>query len=269
MPWRLPFITAGRLLVPADARRRRRTPERTRFVSPGPASITQPLAGAPGGLTIGPMLAASLALSLLVATGSPTPFRRLAVLVTIDPQAVERYAPVSDVTREIRAIWDPYADLDFAEVAATVTRTYDAQLRLVVDELPSNSPTAESLGWITFTAPGQPADVITVSGGGARNLMAQGRWGDRRLAELTRVHQRQFMTRALARSAAHEIGHYLLRSSAHSRTGLMRDRLTVDIIMDNDRRPLRLEPPQIAMLRRRASVTGFLANSVAHPAGNE
>jgi hypothetical protein len=36
--------------------------------------------------------------------------RRLAVLVRIDTQALERHVNVSDVIREIRALWTPYAD---------------------------------------------------------------------------------------------------------------------------------------------------------------
>jgi len=40
----------------------------------------------------------------------------------------------------------------------------------------------ESLAWISFTAPGQPADLITVSIDGVRKLMDDGRWGNLRLA---------------------------------------------------------------------------------------
>jgi len=84
-----------------------------------------------------------------------------------------------------------------------------------------------------------------VSIDGVRKLMDDGRWGNLRLADLTGKHRQQFMTHALARSAAHEIGHYLLRSSLHRAPALMRDRLSVDLIMDNDLRRFHLEAPQI------------------------
>ena len=41
--------------------------------------------------------------------------------------------------------------------------------------------------------------------------------------------------------------------------GLMRDRLSVDLIMDNDHRALHLEAPQIDVLRRRAFDAGVRA----------
>ena len=212
---------------------------------------------------------ASLALILLVMGKPPTPARRLAVLVRIDTQALERHVNVSDMIREIRALWQPYADIDFADAVAAVEPGHD-ELRLVVDESTrSNAATAQSLAWIMFTAPGQPADLVTVSIREARKLMNEGRWRDQPMAQLPEVERQQFMTRSLARSAAHEIGHYLLRSSAHSRTGLMRGRLTVADIMDNDLRGFRLEASQIDALRRRAAMTGLVVNSAMPPTGTE
>jgi hypothetical protein len=213
-------------------------------------------------------LSASLALVLLMTGEPPTPGRRLAVLVRIDTQPLERYVNVSDVIREIRALWQPYADIDFADVVAAVEPGHD-ELRLVVDESARSNATARSLAWIKFTATGQPADLVTVSIGEARNLMNEGRWRDQPMAQLPEVERQQFMTRSLARSAAHEIGHYLLRSSAHSRTGLMRGRLTVADIMGNDLRVFRLEPSQIDALRRRAAMTGLVVNGAMRPTGTE
>jgi len=197
-------------------------------------------------------------------------WRRLAVLVRIDTQALERHVNVADVILEIRAPWKPYADIDFADIVAPVERGYDDELRLAVDErTPSSATTARPLGWITFTAPEQPADLITVSVGEARQLMNEGRWGDLRIAQLPTATRQQFMTRSIARSAAHEIGHYLLRSRAHTRTGLMRTRLTVDDIMDTDLRAFKLDASQIDALRRRTPVTGLAVNGVMPPAGTE
>jgi hypothetical protein len=216
------------------------------------------------------MVAASLALALLVTAEASVSWRRPAVFVRIDMQALERYVNVADVIREIRELWKPYADIDFAGIAAPVEPGYDDGLRLVIDEsAQSTATTASSLAWIMFTAPGQPADLVTVSISAARNLMNEGRWKDRQMAQLPKVQQQQFMTRALARSAAHEIGHYLLRSKAHARTGLMRDHLTVADIMGNDLRVFQLEPPQIDALRRRATVPGLVVNGDMRPTGTE
>jgi len=209
------------------------------------------------------MVVAVLALALVVSAEPALPSPRLAVLVRVDTHGLERHVRVADVIREIQTLWAPYADIDFTDLDAPSKRAYDDEIRLVVDRVPSGAPSVESLAWISFTAPGHPADLITVSIDGVRKLMDGGRWGNLRLPDLTGRHRQQFMTRALARSAAHEIGHYLLRSSVHSRTGLMRDRLWVDLIMENDLRRFHLEAPQIAVLRRRAFDAGGRAASAS------
>ena len=69
------------------------------------------------------------------------------------------------------------------------------------------------------------------------------------------------MTRTLSRSAAHEIGHYLLRSGAHAPRGLMRERMTVEEIMDDAPALYRLLPGEIASLHQRRA--GALADAPA------
>ena len=74
------------------------------------------------------------------------------------------------------------------------------------------------LGWITFAGPEAPQPVIHLALGNAWELMnrtsslsdAPGAWRDFLLA------------RALGRALAHELGHYLLKSTAHEPRGLMR-----------------------------------------------
>jgi hypothetical protein len=215
------------------------------------------------------MVAASLALALLAAGKPSTLSHRLTVLVRVDTHALERYVEVTDVIREIRAVWKPYADIDVIDLADAAQGPYDDTVRLLVTDRAQSEPTAEALAWTTFAAPGQPADVITVSIDAARQLMAGARWGAGPVVDLPKFHRQRFLMRTLALSAAHEIGHYLLRSTAHSRGGLMRERLTGADIMASDLRTLRLEPPQIDALRRRAALAGLVVNSDVRPARTE
>jgi hypothetical protein len=216
-----------------------------------------------------PMLAVSLAVALLAGTTS-TLSHRLTVLVRIDWHALERYVEVPDTIREIRAVWQPYADIEVIDLDEAGKGPYDDTVRLVVTErAQSDGPSAEALAWITFAEPGQPADVVTVSIDAAMRLLAGARWGGRPVVELPKQSRQHLLARTLARSAAHEIGHYLLRSTAHSRDGLMRKRLPVADLMANDLRAFRLEPPQIGALGLRAALGRLVANSRVQPPGTE
>ena len=139
--------------------------------------------------------------------------------------------------RTVRAIWKPYADIVFADTADLGGDGYDDELQLVVSERPGSAASgASALGWITFVAPGRPANFVTVSVATARTLMARDSWMGRRFDQLPPALRQQFVTRAVSWSAAHEIGHYLLRTSAHSAGGLMKAQLTAAEVMRNDRR---------------------------------
>jgi hypothetical protein len=106
------------------------------------------------------------------------------------------------------------------------------------------------LGSIQFLD-GQPQNTITVSVTGARTMMSRGKWMGRTIDTLPPSLRQRFMTRTLSRSAAHEIGHYLLRSGAHAPRGLMRERMTVEEIMDDAPALYRLLPGEIASLHQR------------------
>jgi hypothetical protein len=92
---------------------------------------------------------------------------------------------------------------------------------------PRSSLDAASLGWIDFRAPGKPSNTVTVSTAVITRLLADGRWGGRPIRDFPPNFRARFVKQALARGVAHELGHYLLRSSAHASHGLMRPRLTV------------------------------------------
>jgi hypothetical protein len=82
---------------------------------------------------------------------------------------------------------------------------------------------ADSLGWITFTA-GRPDHSIHLSRAFAEALLHT----TRDLNYATVASHDTFIARALGRALAHELGHYLLRSKAHTSRGLMRRVWTSD-----------------------------------------
>ncbi|HUR34576.1 MAG TPA: hypothetical protein VM032_12325 [Vicinamibacterales bacterium] len=109
------------------------------------------------------------------------------------------------------------------------------------------------LGWIAF-AGDEPQREITVSITVAERMLKEAAWGHRPFTTLPPQASRLFLRRALARASAHEIGHYLLRSRAHTRSGLMRARFTPDEIMDDRKSLSRLEPEAVARLKGAALV---------------
>jgi hypothetical protein len=74
---------------------------------------------------------------------------------------------------------------------------------------------------IRFVA-GRPTTHVAVHAGYVQRRLAELRVDDRRLADLPRRQRDHALGRVLGRAVAHEVGHYLLGSAAHTRTGLMR-----------------------------------------------
>jgi hypothetical protein len=203
---------------------------------------------------------------------APAPAPRLRVLIRIDPRGASKGFRIPEVVDQIREIWRPYIDIDFADAGTGNGLTarsespaardaghglpgYDDELTLlIIDRLQAQTSSGSSseapLGWTRFVA-GRPENTVTVSLAAATSLMSSGRWLGRRIDELPPPLQRQFVTHALSRSAAHEIGHYLLRSSAHAPDGLMRQRMTVPEIMEEGLIFLRLRPSEVSVLESR------------------
>jgi hypothetical protein len=196
-----------------------------------------------------------------VATGPEIP-RRLHVLVVVDADSARRIQDMSGVTAEVRDIWKPYVDLDFADIRNADGSGYDDGLRLLIVDTPRTQAPgdATALGWIEFPTPGGPSNIITVSMPSVTRLIDESRWRGRPIEDLPAGLRRQFVRRAVGRVIAHEIGHYLLRSSAHAPSGLMRGRLAAADILDRNPANIRLRPTEIERLDRRFA-PGVLAEA--------
>jgi len=68
----------------------------------------------------------------------------------------------------------------------------------------------------------QPTTHITVHAGHVRRRLADLRLGDLRLADHPRMIRDRILGRVLGRAIAHEVGHFLYGSRAHTANGLMR-----------------------------------------------
>jgi hypothetical protein len=153
---------------------------------------------------------------------------------------------LGEIVQGAREIWGPYADVTFDVTGKGVGAS--GSLRLVMTDRVSAFSDGASLGWIEFVD-GQPSNVITVSTGAATALMKASRWGG-----LPKPVQRLFLVRAMSRAIAHELGHYLLATRAHTRHGLMRGALTAEDVMQPTRSSYRLDRAEVERLQQGALV---------------
>jgi len=100
------------------------------------------------------------------------------------------------------------------------------------------------LGWIAFDDDGRPAPQIFLSYTNALTLLSGARNAVGRVQWMTLAQQRIYLSRALGRALAHELGHYLFATKQHTATGLMKARHSSDDLFGPDRRPFEIDRSQ-------------------------
>jgi len=166
----------------------------------------------------------------------------ISVDVFAPPDVTE--ALVIRVFDEAKAIWGPTGiALDWHRITSKdiavpwhVTVTIDEDEKDV-----ARRPGA--LGWIPFTAYG-PAPSIRLSQANAEALIRR----TPGVTDRTIVGNEILIGRALGRALSHELGHYLLKSTAHTQHGLMRANWPSEELLSNDRRGFALTAEQRAAL---------------------
>jgi hypothetical protein len=142
---------------------------------------------------------------------------------------------------EAAQVWKPYGVLVYAGSADNC----DADLTVTADRA---SRRDASLGSVRFGADGIPDSHIDVRydavvqlaiGTGAFGMAAR-EWPVRLRDEV--------IARAVGRTLAHEIGHYVLQSPHHAKSGLMRQRQRAAALASPDRTGFALTPSDVARL---------------------
>lgn len=95
------------------------------------------------------------------------------------------------------------------------------------------TPHRARLAWIMF-AGGRPMNRIFVSTTAARRLLHKNSRFGPAFSALPPAGQERTLARVLGRALAHEIGHYLFASPAHTRTGLMRATQSIESLAKDD-----------------------------------
>ena len=68
----------------------------------------------------------------------------------------------------------------------------------------------------------------------------RGTYSDGMLNQMPGAQRQTYLSRALGRALAHELGHFLFQSKVHSEGGLMRARQSADALFGPDRKSFRL-----------------------------
>ncbi len=160
------------------------------------------------------------------------------------------------------------ADVDLVMMAAELRRIWQPALTLTVDApgtVPDGGRTiwlrfadtlgpdahARALGWTPFTE-GRPGAVITISPSRIRVVVAHG--PSRPCGRRTGSGCVTRLSRAVARVAAHEVGHVLLGAAGHDRSGLMRAGLDRNELLDPEPAGLTLPAGIRNLLRDRKAL---------------
>jgi len=152
------------------------------------------------------MLTAALALGLVVNVSAPAEVPKMIV---------------TNALAEANAIWSP------AGVAFTWQRdaSIPARLQVVIGVDPvAPQESTLPLGWVIFADDQTPEPRIHLSYTNTERLFDESR-GSR---AATRLEHHVLIGRAMGRALAHELGHYLLASKAHTTGGLMQGRRRAD-----------------------------------------
>ena len=174
------------------------------------------------------------------------------------------------VLEETDAIWNP-AGIAFAW---TFTSADDAAaLCVVVDnEVRAHVDGRTPLGWISFDARNVPDRVFHVSYANAKALLEASYDAIGSVQNMPIAQRELYLGRAMGRALAHELGHYLLASKSHARTGLMRaSRTSVQFVLP-DRQAFAVPAPVadavVAALRLRESAAAAPATDAARGSGS-
>lgn len=174
--------------------------------------------------------AAGLLFAALALVTSPQVSRpRVHLDVQIERGVSLRSEDLRDALTHAAAIWRPAVELSVSLPDAPRPAGAADTLRVLISGRRLDG-SESGLAWIPFVD-GEPLHELTVSMPAIQHLLEHGSWDGRPFTSLPPRASALFLQRAIGRTIAHEVGHYLLRSRNHERRGLMRAVFSVDEIM--------------------------------------
>jgi hypothetical protein len=138
-----------------------------------------------------------------------------------------------------------------------------AGLRLTIGDdrgIAVKDPYVTPLGWIVFEA-GSPHQEIYLSHANAAMLLKDSHGVVGRVSTMTIAERETLIGRAMGRALAHEIGHYLLASKAHSAAGMMQARRGAAELFNRSRHGFHLQEEQRQLIAARLNPAAPVARA--------
>jgi hypothetical protein len=162
------------------------------------------------------------------------------------------------LTGQVDRIWAPYGvalDWRMTPPPSPLPEAFSGWIRVLIDANATDHLRAGTRRQPAIAAlhmpGGVPRNVIYVSLDGARTLLRRGSSG-----RLPHAVQHRLVARIAGRAIAHELGHYLLRTTEHAAEGLMRPEFTHADLLESDVARFRLTPLEAARLARQLFLEG-------------
>jgi hypothetical protein len=209
------------------------------------------------------LIAASVVTALLVTAAGAAPVTTLPpMVVTVWASGEVSPSLVPLILAETDAVWRSTGFVFVWRRAARGVEPYErtgeaapytsSTLRVVVgDETGSAADGNVPLGWITFDDETSPQREIHVSYANALRLMTRSPGVVGVVDRMPTAQREALLARALGRALAHECGHYLFASKAHSAAGLMAASHTAAEFFGIERSRFSINPAQLAQLAAR------------------
>lgn len=176
------------------------------------------------------------------------------LVIDIRNSGVTTASVVAAALNEVSEIWAPYGvrvtgssrvrrdgrDHEIPVVRATLELA-EADARL--------DPRMTPLGFTPFSTDGQPLTTIAIFYDAVVRTVSESALFGQREVESSSILRERLLARILGRTMAHELGHLLLETPAHSDSGLMRAFQSATDLAHPDRTGFALEAGNLARLR--------------------
>jgi hypothetical protein len=193
--------------------------------------------------------------------GSPEPAAQRTTpdipTVTISVHSAPAISPViiDRTLEEASAIWRPtgvtFKWQKAAAVKAEARPPQPTRPRVLIDDRRGTPRGAASpIGWVNFVDDEPDGDINISHANAERFVLSVGGIGGS-ARRMTPAERFLLVGRTLGRALAHEIGHYLLKSKAHTTNGLMKGRRTVQEFIDAGRHGFEIDTAQREAIVRR------------------
>jgi hypothetical protein len=208
-------------------------------------------------MLIATTVAIALVASTAFAAGATAPAATDTIppmIVTVTAAADLSPALLKALLAETDAIWRPNGITLLWQAAARIVGPADqretgpfvpSSLHVVIgDNRGSGTSSRVPLGWIVFDDVTVPEQEIYLSYANARQMMEQARGVVGLIDQMPTIQRETLLARAMGRALAHELGHYLLASKAHTERGLMKATMSAAELFMPGSRAFRLEAAQ-------------------------